>query len=395
MATRAPRKIPEALHNPALDGATGTDETWPVQIMRKADGSLGVTIEGSKPLDQIESEETAADRVAIAIADVTGDARAYVRIAKLERGKYAWCTDYTPQQYEDGGLSMLREEWGAGEYDIRLYATNPNGLFNVRAKTSIVLVGVRNAQQFNHAPPVDPVMKATLEAILATQQSIAQALAQKPAVDPMAQFQQFLVVMGSMRGVLGVDAQSAPKAVSLAEQIREAREISSLLGDGSDSDNMMTQLAPIVDLVKTAMSKDNGPNIPIITMPEGIRVNPQSIPAQTIMPVTNSAPENQSPSFAYTMKQFIHMAEINSKPADAASFLVSYLNENLQQEYVDQIANLLDSDDWWTSLKEITPGIAPYETWATLARAELLLLLFDADEPVEIAAESGSLVNPV
>lgn len=377
MATRAPRSRVESI-SPA---ATPTDEeTWPVQIMRKADGTLGVAIDGAKTLAETESEETAADRVAIAIADVTGDARAYVRIAKLERGKYAWCTDYTPQQYEDGGLSMLRDDWGAGEYDIRLYATNPNGLFNVRAKTSIVIVGARNGQQINHAPVVDPTVKAALEAILASQQSIAQALAQKPATpDPMAQFQQFLTVMASMRGVLGVDAAPvAPKSASLADQIREAREISTLLGDGNDSDNMLAQLAPIVDLVKTAMNKPDAANIPIVTMPPSIQME-QPAPMSTISntpAVKAPAFLNATPTFSETMAQFLRMAESNGIPADAAGFLA----DNIPDTYIDQFANLLDSEEWWKALVEIMPGIAPYETWAVSVRAELLPMLFEADE---------------
>lgn len=325
-------------------------------------------INGRRIPTEEELNESVVDRVAVALGDVAGDERAYIYVARLERGTSTWCQNYTPQQYEDGGLAMLRAEWGAGDYDIRLYATKAeSGSFGIRARNSVSIATSKSALASAPAPAasvgIDPVMRSILENLVQSNAAIIAALSQsKPApVEPIIQFQQMLGMLASMREVFQ-PAQAVPsKSTSLIEQLKEMREVQSLMGDGHDGDNLIAQLAPIVDLVKTAVEREktSDVNIPVVAIPSSVT------DLQIIMP------------FDDLLRSVENRARVKADPAQTAQFIVS----NIPDNFADTFATIIESDDWLASLNRLIPNMSAHSEWLSLVRHHLIGLLFEPDSP--------------
>ena len=171
----------------------------------------GAGTESAPPDDDgqlIDYEETAVDRVARMLDSLSKDDRASVKLYRVMPGtaKREWCKDYTPADFEAGGLAMIRKEWGAGQYEIRLYGSHPaTGNFGVIARDTINIAESMN--QTVAAPAVNNELAQVLKSMQDQQAALIEAIKQRP--DPMQGMKETLGLMVMMREAMGISNQPA------------------------------------------------------------------------------------------------------------------------------------------------------------------------------------------
>ncbi len=163
----ATRKIPTSeaseLEAPADPRDLAPQPGWGVPVNGAAHDAV--------PLEDDEAEETPADRVRAVLDMVRDSERAEVKLFRVTGpNQYGWCEDYSIEQFEAGGFGMIRDNWGPGEYEIRLYSVHPvHNRFMVRAKPRIKIEANPNAKPAAPAAPaVDPAMREMLAQMAAT-----------------------------------------------------------------------------------------------------------------------------------------------------------------------------------------------------------------------------------
>lgn len=391
MATR--RIAPPAL-NP--------DDVFPPRAAMPVDQSANENTALDFPADD-EYEPTAADRVAALLGEFSEDERAQVKLYRKNgkaRGGVEWCDDYSPIEFEQGGLKMIREKWGSGEYEIRLYGTCANGRPGVRARELMTVAPQIGAPLHpSQAAPQNAEMMRLIETLAANQAAMMQALSSKPEpVDPMAQMQQMFALMGGMKTALGLDGANKQTPISeIMAAVREMKSVAAEIAPGDDGgDPMMKMLPDLLGLIKTGQQQSAQvvAPVPMIAAPMSMRA-----------PLPRQSPMSEHPTFEPknphdTLHRVAQVQQPEPEPMTttmklqmAITVLVRMAKSNTPipaaADYVydkapDEIIAFLQQPGWLDSLASAAPQIAPYRAWFEGVGAGVLALIAaepDDDEP--------------
>ena len=155
-------------------------------------------------LDGESVEETAADRVAAMLRMTADDERAEIKVYRVVAGQLEYCAQFSPQEFEDGSFEMLRQRFGAGDYELRLYSINASKKYGLRSRTKLKIAA-------DHSP-VNAGMPAGMSQVLETiargqQQMLDAMVAMKsaPQRDPMDEMSKMLTMMSLMREAMGIN----------------------------------------------------------------------------------------------------------------------------------------------------------------------------------------------
>lgn len=216
------------------------------------------------PAIEDDDEETPADRVAALLGDIRGNDGAIVKLYRTKAtgkqgGGVDWCDEMTPVEFEAQGIVGIRDKWGPGEYEIRLYAPHPDtGRYTMRAKQRVSIA----APAFGTvaAPAGIPSeFGQALKAMQETQARMLEALTQRPpAPDPMAQMGQMFAMMAQMRQAMG-DSNSKTPLSDIIAAVRELKGVAGELGGGEPADPMLAAIPSLVDLIGKAVAQPRAP----------------------------------------------------------------------------------------------------------------------------------------
>jgi hypothetical protein len=381
--------------------------------MENLDWRLQVPAPGNVPQvppgfdDEDPPEESAVDRVFSVLETARGAERATVKLYRVTKPNiYAWCDDYSIEDFEAGGFAMIRDKWGPGEYEIRLYAIRPtDGRFGVLSKPRIIIEASADAQRnpVSAAPAVDPALKEMLAQMAQNQAAMLQALTQRP--DPMQNMQQMLALAASFKQAFG-DTGSKPQN-SIAEIMAAIREMKAVAAEiappppapDDDADNPMKLLPGVLDLVGKFAPQQGVqpmpqaapalPHFPPVTLPASM--NPAPMPADAgavSLPVTqpiaqpNPAPDlNAQPSDIpsddeMNALQLVLMRGYLAKLCgmssagnveEAADFALSKLP--------DEAIDILETPEWFALLTQFYPAAAQHQAWLEKVRARVVQMV--------------------
>lgn len=345
--------------------------------------------------DDEPPEESPVDRVFAVLETARTAERATVKLYRVgaKPGQYAWCDDYTIEEFEAGGFAMIREKWGPGEYEIRLYAIRPtDGRFGVLSKPRITIEAGIIAQQYQIAPPappaVDPAMREMLAQMANTQAAMLQALTQRP--DPMANMQQMLTLAASFKQAFGSGESSKSTITEIVGAIRELKGAATELipdkpGD-DDSDNPMKLLPSVLDLVgkfapqPVQQAQPAAPFFPPVALPPALAVNPAPAAPETVsLPVTQTAPAqstNDAPSDdeMNALQLVLFRGYLSKLCAMSAAGNVEAAAEFALQKLPDEAFDVLEMPNWFELLAQFYPGAAQHREWLDKVRARVLQL---------------------
>lgn len=336
-------------------------------------------------VDDLDDEpSTPVDRVMTLLQSTVEGTRAEVKIYRVRDGdKDVYCGFYTPEQFEQGSLELIRSHFGGGKYRIKVYATNPDtGKFAVRMNETIEI------EQSALPSALGGAQSNPMEAVMRKLDAIGNAPVNSAiAVNPMAQMKDMFQMMMLMKQLMGNDAPRSSVG-EIATAIRELKDISGELGGGSGSGGglmeMGTQLMSMI-----AEARQNAPLQPMqqaAPIPQ-IQARPNPIPQ-----IHESEPEHVSESQTINQpinfesdgdmtSMFVKMAfkVILKKAAENAP--VEPIAKDLYAKLPDDILDMLETSMWFDALKEFAPDVAQHEVWFTALREAVLLEIANDNGP--------------
>lgn len=336
--------------------------------------------------DDAPIEETATDRVATMLASASSNERAELKVYRVNQGQLEFCRGFKPDEFEDGNFDMLRERFGPGVYELRLYATLPStNRFVVRSKTRVTIAEDMGAKP---SGGMDSGMAQILATIAQGQAQMLDALVaikSAPAKDPMDEMTRMLTMMSTMREAMGMNQPQGREKSSIGEivsAIRELRGAADEIAPPSEEKepSMMAMLPKILDLVAAGQQSQ--------------QISAQA--PQTRQPIQLPLPFNQSP----VEPQNNQSAPINQQPENDVNILVmvklrSYLKslcdmakaekpvmegaQFIYDKLPDELIEIMALENWFDLLSAVASDVTPYKEWLTKAR-DVALGMFEPSE---------------
>lgn len=337
-----------------------------------------VELQALEPPEE-QYEETPAERIAGMLEDHRDAARASVKLYRVVGpNQFNWCADYSPEEYETMGLPGVREQWGAGTYQIRVYAAGDDGRYCVRGKANITIEPQRNLPA-TIQPQQNNDLARVLETIAAGQQRLMEAIANKPAADPMVQMTAMFGLMKGMREAMGLDATPQKSSIGeIVDAVRELRGVAEEINPPATSekaDDPMSMLGTVLTLVKSGMGQQQAEVIPQVTYtPPSSEQVPTPAPTHPQMPQTED--EEMQLLLVLTLKKLLK--QLVEKAAANAD--INETAEWIAEEMPDEIVDYFLGDEWWALLRGVAPAVEPHKEWLTKVRDATLPLFDDAED---------------
>lgn len=331
-----------------------------------------------------EIEETATDRIAAMMSSAGADERAEVKVYRVNSGQLEYCRGFKPEEFESGNFDMIRERFGPGLYELRLYATNPvSRKFTVRSKLRVTIAEDKSETANNG---LGAGMAQVLQTIAQGQQQMLEALVsikQAPPKDSMEEMGKMLTMMATMREAMGMNQVQDREKSSIGEivaAIRELRGAADEIGpkENKESDGLMSMLPKMLELVskgqESQQAAQQATNFPPVQLPPSFQA-PQAPQAQEQL-----APQNQEQSDMkmFTMiklqsylKTLIDLAIKKTPVATAADFVY--------EKIPDDLIEIMALDNWFDLLSFVSPDVKDHQDWLQEVRDKALAMFNEAE----------------
>lgn len=358
MATRRPT-IETTAPSPAAPAPGVID--WPV----------------APPPTDDDDPQTAVDRIISMLSEAGDDDGAYVKVSRVKgAGKVEFCNDYAAHEFEAGGLKMVREQWGPGEYQLVLYGTHPGtNRFVIRTRSKVQIAAPLGlASGAGVAPRSD--LAELVQQLAANQQQMMTVLTQRPAgADPMQQMKDTLALMAMFREAMG---PAVPAKNSLSEAmdiVRALRDVSAEISPPPPAEGPMAMVEKMLPLFQAAMAARAAtppavaPPRAAVPDPAPTAAAPAALPNDQGVPDVNMITMLEVKGHIATL---VKMAGENG-PIEAAAQLV-------YDKLPDPVIAVLEGDAWFAQFVQIAPEAAPFEPWFQQVRTAALALFESPDD---------------
>lgn len=351
-------------------------------------------------------EDTAENRIQAMMVQAR-DTGSVLRLYRVERsGKLSWVEDFSPTEWEAGGERMVRETYGPGDYEVRLWQKGTRS--PLRGKLQMHIAAPRLVSPAVVVPPptTDPNLTQILASIAENQRVMLQAITERPALpDPTLEMAKMLQLMVSMRQAMGVDQQPRSQISEIVSAIRELREASDEIAPKDDPPGLIGQLPKVLDLIAAqqqgAPAAQDLPLVPVhvpATLMPDVAARPKLVSAPpkasaapksaAVVSPPASDPTGESNVFnplailqlkAY-LKTLLNMATRNDPLAKGVDFVV--------EKMPDEIVDIMMLDSWWELLESVEPSVKPHQAWLTQVR-DAAVKQFDIEDDAS-QPEDGS-----
>lgn len=371
MATRAPRSTAaaeaEMLFTPAPPQAPAQPWGTPVQQS------------GAILVPETESDDDDVLTRVRALVDQFGGDAVNVKIYKRGQVGFDWVDDCSLAVFEEGGLTMVRQRYGAGKFELRIYG--PGGLV-ARPKFSIAEIAQPLTAQ---APAMSGELALMLKSVADTQAAMLQTLREvtaRPQADPQAAMRDAFALMRDMREAMGINNAPAPAvappaplsalndALALVRGLREAS--AELSPEKAAEDSPMAMLSPLVELVKTAMARgQNSAELAPLAMPASLSEAHAENPVQETQ--TGNDEMLKQMLIAGAVAKLEAMAKANAPHSQGGDFIA--------RNMPDEMIGAFELPNWFEILCEALPKHAAtlrtHRAWIEGAKLEADKLLND------------------
>ncbi|NBO26893.1 MAG: hypothetical protein EBU96_08920 [Actinobacteria bacterium] len=337
-------------------------------------------------------EETATDRVAAMMQGIgADDERAEVKVYRVRDGQLEYCRGFKPDEFETGNFDMLRDRFGAGLYELRLYATNPtNKKFTIRSKLRVTIAEDRI--ETSPGAQLSGGMAQVLQTIAQGQQQMLEALVsikQAPPKDSMEEMGKMLTMMAAMREAFGMNQPQGREKSSIGEIVSAIRELRGAAEEISppsekEPDGLMSVLPKMLELVskgqESQQAAQQAAQFPPVQLPASFQAPEQPNPAQfTQQPEQAPAPtQDEADMKVLTMiklksylKTLVDMA-VKVTPVDLAA-------EFVYEKIPDDLIEIMALDNWFDLLAAVAPDVKDHKEWLQKVRDKALSMFEDAE----------------
>lgn len=394
MATRskanANANAGEVIDTPARGAGTITmPEGWQMQVGGNR-GSVTSDVLGDN--DDDDPEQSVIDRIRALTASVGAD-RMKVKVYRQKANKTGleFCADYGVAEFEAGDLAMIRDQWGPGDYQIRVIGAQGVAM---RENVSVAAPLIRME---NPAPREPSELSQLLRVMAEGQTAILAALSNRP--DPGAEMQKTFALMAGMREAMGLNAAPAPAAAAvnpssmlseLVGAIRQLREVSDEISPKAapvDTDNPMAMLPQVLDLVKMGMA-NRGAGQTAAPMP-GVMLPPSFDGGAGVAENPIQQSEGEDMGILVMRGLLMQLLELAAKDAPVETGA-----EFIADKLPDELLQFVELPNWFEILSKFAPQCNAHKAWLTLARDRAIVLLNEDDSGDEPAPVGGLPSNP-
>ena len=356
-----------------------------------------------------EIPETATDRVSAMLATASGLERSELKVYRLNQGTLEYCKGYKPDQFEDGNFDMLREQFGPGEYEMRLYGPHPvTKKFGVRNQVRIKFA---HQTEIKHSE-LPSGLAQVLGTIAQGQAQMLDALVQMkqaPAKDPMEEMTKMLSMMTMMRQAMGMDGQQSRAGSSISEIVGAIRELRSAADEVSpqreEPETMMAMLPKVLDIVSAGMGKAQAqaqPEQPQDFQP--VQLPPsfyqpehssQPVPETPAVPAPSPIPQNQQPQTEDEVNHLKYIFKLRSYLSALVDFAVKLAPAETTAQFVvdklpDELIEIMELPNWFEQLAQVAPEVQKHEEYLRKVRDLALSMIDYEDEPEDDPKVGGT-----
>lgn len=379
------------------------------RALKSADGVIPGGADDEQ--QQEEQEESPLDRISQAFSDVDTERASKVQLwrhvydAKVGKKRLEWLCDYEPAEFEHNDLSLIRDKWGPGQYQLRLYGYKNGSNYKTVLARPEFYIGADPAAP-NLAVAANPIvaqaqndLTAMVQMLAAGQQRMLEALTARP--DSMAQMKDMFGLMALMREATGANT-AAPQKSSIGEiidAIKELKGVQSLIGGEepkSETERLMEMAQPLIGMVQQAVQQPPAQVMPQVAMPMQFAPRPpvpqpmQQMHERNPIEIFTPAPPtvvgpNELPPLDQPVEQIemllreqltklLTMAEEKKPVSEGAEFAYEVLP--------DEFIEILHAPFWFAALQSYESKVNAHTKWFEGVRNELLKM-FKEDEQTE------------
>lgn len=346
------------------------------------------------PVQQPEEpfEETATDRVAAMMSGVNSDdERAEVKVYRVRDGQLEYCRGFKPDEFESGNFDMLRDRFGAGLYELRLYATNPaSKKFTIRSKLRVTIAEDRT--ESSPGAQLSGGMAQVLQTIAQGQQQMLEALVSiksAPAKDPMEEMTKMMGMMTMMREAFGLNQPQGREKSSIGEIVSAIRELRGAADEISpqsekEPDGLMAVLPKMLELVskgqQSQQEAQQAAQFPPVQLPPSFQA-PEQQQQQQQPQQSEQAP---APTQDEADMKVMTMIKLRSYLKTLVDMAVKLTPVDLAAEFVyekipDDLIEIMALDNWFDLLAAVAPDVKDHKDWLQQVRDKALSMFEDAE----------------
>jgi len=354
-------------------------------------------------------EETATDRVASMLAGINGMERSELKVYKLNQGSLEYCQGFKPEQFEEGNFDLLRDRFGHGEFELRLYATHPTTRkFGIRSKLRVKMSEVKASAQTDNLPSGLAQVLGTIAQGQAQMLDALVQMKQQPQKDPMEEMTKMLSMMTMMRQAMGMDGQQSRAGSSISEIVGAIRELRSAADEVSpqreEPETMMAMLPKVLDIVSAGMGKAQAQPQPEPQDFQPVQLPPsfyqpeqssQPVPETPAVPAPGPIPQNQQPQTEDEVNHLKYIFKLRSYLSALVDFAVKLAPAETTAQFVvdklpDELIEIMELPNWFEQLAQVAPEVQKHEDYLRKVRDLALSMIDYEDEPEDVPKVGGT-----
>ena len=333
-----------------------------------------------------QEEETATDRVAALLQVAGGADRAEIKVYRMNAGQMEYCQGFKPSEFEEGNFDMLRDRFGAGEYQIRLYAEHPIHK-KMCVRNSVKIKIAENRMDVTTTGGLGSGMAQVLQTIAQGQQQMLEALVSiksAPPKDSMEEMGKMLTMMATMREAMGMNQPQGREKSSIGEIVSAIRELrgaaDEIAPQDKEPDGLMSVLPKMLELVSKGQESQQASQqmaqFPPVQLPPSFQAPAQPEPQE--QPQAQPVTQEESDMKMFTaiklksyLKTLIDLAVKKTPVTTAAEFVY--------EKIPDELIEIMALENWFDLLSFVAPDVKDHKEWLQQVRDTALAMFEEAE----------------
>ena len=333
-----------------------------------------------------QEEETATDRVAALLQVAGGADRAEIKVYRMNAGQMEYCQGFKPSEFEEGNFDMLRDRFGAGEYQIRLYAEHPIHK-KMCVRNSVKIKIAENRMDVTTTGGLGSGMAQVLQTIAQGQQQMLEALVSiksAPAKDPMEEMTKMMSMMSMMREAMGMNQSQGREKSSIGEIVSAIRELrgaaDEIAPQDKEPDGLLAVLPKMLELVSKGQdhqqANQQAVQFPPVQLPPSFQAPAQPEPQEQAPAAPQTQEESDMKMFTAIklksyLKTLIDLAVKKTPVTTAAEFVY--------EKIPDELIEIMALDNWFDLLSFVAPDVKDHKEWLQQVRDAALAMFEEAE----------------
>lgn len=331
--------------------------------------------------ENLEDDDSAATRVLTLLrSSENSGAKTSIKIYRVKDGaKDSYCGEFTPEEFEDKNLELIRSTWGGGKYRIRVYGQAPGKAFGVMLNEVIEIEN--SLQPVKPGEQVNGLGGAGMNTLMRLEQRLDQL--QMGNGGMAGGFKETLSMMAMMKDVLG--GNSGPQ--SSVKEMLETYQMIDALKNGKPpeperGEDLMSLAGKVFELIQ--QQRADGADLAGAPAPAPIAPPPAGIPH---VEIPQNFEQNGNDDMNMGENLIIKMTLRAVVKAAQANKPIEPIAVDLAEKLPDEVLDILDSVLWFEALQEYEPGVVAYEAWFTALRNRIIELTTETP--------AGASVTPI